>query len=270
MLRYLRENTGNWIIKFFLGIIVIVFVFLGVGSMNASKHNEVATVNEQPITVGEYRDAYRNIVQRLQQQFGQSLNEDMIKAFNVKQQAVNSLVDQKILDLEAEKLKIVVTDEELKKSVLSYKAFQREGVFDMDLYKRVLGQNAMTPETFEAMQRQSIKNNKLQRMILNGINVGDQEAQAWYKFNNTEAAIDYLQILPKTFLDAVPTDKEILAIKNQYESHPDLYHVRTQAKGRVCLKFSPEDHAEKVSVAENPEDVGIFYEPEPGIGILGF
>jgi len=29
MLRYLRENTGNWIIKIFLGIIVIVFVFLG-------------------------------------------------------------------------------------------------------------------------------------------------------------------------------------------------------------------------------------------------
>ncbi|MDQ1269682.1 MAG: peptidyl-prolyl cis-trans isomerase, partial [Thermodesulfobacteriota bacterium] len=42
MLRYLRENTGNWIIKFFLGIIVIVFVFLGVGSMNADKHNKVA------------------------------------------------------------------------------------------------------------------------------------------------------------------------------------------------------------------------------------
>ena len=136
-----------------MGIIVIVFVFLGVGSMKAGKHNQVATVNDQAITLAEYRDAYQRMIQRLQQQFGSSLDDDLIKSLNVKQLAVNSLIDQKILELEAEKLNIIVSDEELKQDLLSIKAFQRDGVFDMDLYKRVLGQNAMTPETFEAMQR---------------------------------------------------------------------------------------------------------------------
>ena len=105
MLRYLRENTGNWIIKFFLGIIVIVFVFLGVGSMNADKHNQVATVNDHTITFSEYRDAYQRMIQRLQQQFGSSLDDNLIKSLNVKQHTVNSLIDQKILEIEAQKLK---------------------------------------------------------------------------------------------------------------------------------------------------------------------
>ena len=59
MLRYLRENTGNWIIKLFLGIIVIVFVFLGVGSFGSKRNDSIATINDEPITIKEYQQAYK-------------------------------------------------------------------------------------------------------------------------------------------------------------------------------------------------------------------
>lgn len=246
MLRYLRENTGNWIIKFFLGIIVIVFVFLGIGSMNADKHNRVATVNDHTITFSEYRDAYQRMIQRLQQQFGSSLDDNLIKSLNVKQHAVNSLIDQKILEIEAQRLKIVVSDEELKQDLLSVKAFQKDGAFDMDLYKRVLGQNAMTPETFEAMQRNTISNIKLQRMVINGIIVGNQEAQAWYSFNNTKASIDYVLIDPVTFSDISAGEEQI---RSQYDDHHDLY--MSEPKRKVAfLVFAPEDFEGQVKIDE--------------------
>ncbi len=246
MLRYLRENTGNWIIKFFLGIIIIVFVFLGVGSMNAGKHNQVATVNDQAITLAEYRDAYQRMIQRLQQQFGTSLDDDLIKSLNVKQHAVNSLIDQKILEIEAQKLKIVVSDEELKQDLLSVKAFQKDGAFDMDLYKRVLGQNAMTPETFEAMQRKTIRNTKLQRMVINGITVGNREAQAWYSFNNIKASINYILIDPGTFSDVTAGEEQIRA---QYDGHHDLYMSEPKRKVEF-LVFAPKDFEDQVKIDE--------------------
>jgi len=246
MLRYLRENTGNWIIKFFLGIIVIVFVFLGVGSMNAGKHNQVATVNDQAITFTEYRDAYQRMIQRIQQQFGTSLDDELIKSLNVKQHAVNSLIDQKILEIEAQKFKIVVSDEELKQDLLSVKAFQKDGVFNMDLYKRVLGQNAMTPETFEAMQRKTIRNTKLQRMVINGITVGNQEAQAWYSFNNIKASINYVLIDPGTFSDVTVGEKQIRA---QYDDHHDLYMSEPKRKVEF-LVFAPNDFEDQVKIDE--------------------
>lgn len=257
MLRYLRENTGNWIIKFFLGIIVIVFVFLGVGSMNADKHNQVATVNDQAITFSEYRDAYQRMIQRLEQQFGTSLDEDLIKSLNVKQYAVNNLIDQKILEIEAQKLKIVVSDEELKQNLLSVKAFQKDGVFNMDLYKRVLGQNAMTPETFEAMQRNTIRNTKLQRMVINGITVGDQEAQAWYSFNNTKVGINYVLIDPVTFSDVFAGEEQI---RSQYDDHHDLY--MSEPKRKVTfLVFAPEDFEGQVKIDET--SIRDFYDQNP-------
>lgn len=247
MLRYLRENTGNWIIKFFLGIIIIVFVFLGVGSMNAGKKNQVATVNDQAITFAEYRDVYQRMIQRLQQQFGNALNDDLINSMNVKQLAVNSLIDQKIQDIEAQKLEIVVSDEELKQNLMSVKAFQKDGVFNMDMYKRVLGQNAMTPETFEAMQRNTIRNTKLQRMVVNGITVGDQEARAWYSFNNTKAGINYITIDPGTFSDVFASEEQIRA---QYDDHHDLYMSEPKRKA-AFLVFAPKDYEAQIEIEES-------------------
>ena len=97
MLRYLRENSGNWIIKIFLGIIVVVFVFLGVGSMNSSRNNSVASVNDVPITMDEYQHAYRNLVEQMRNRFQNNLTEELLKALNVRQQALNSLIEDRLM-----------------------------------------------------------------------------------------------------------------------------------------------------------------------------
>ncbi len=253
MLRYLRENTGNWIIKFFLAIIVVVFVFLGVGSMNASKRTEVASVNDEPITVKEFQQAYQNTVQRMRGQFGNAMNDELLKALNVKQQTVNSLIEQKLIDLEADKLKITVSDEELQDSLLSIKAFQRDGQFNMELYSRILGQNGMTPETFEASQRQSLKESKLRKMVLDSITVTDAEASTWYTFQNTKKTVDYIEVNPDTFTDLAPSAEEV---KKEYEANKDKY--KSQPKRLVqYLKFSPADYAGKAGVTD--DQVSAYY-----------
>jgi peptidyl-prolyl cis-trans isomerase D len=254
MLRYLRENTGNWIIKFFLGIIVLVFVFLGVGSMNASKVTEVATVNDAPITLKEFQQAHKNMVQRMRQQFGDAMNADLLKALNLKQQAVNSLIDQKLMELEADKLEVIVSDQELQDSLLGIKAFQRDGQFDMDLYAMVLGRNGMTPETFEASQRQALKENKLRKMVMDSITVTDAEASTWYTFQNTKKAVNYIEINPDTFTGLEPGAE---AVKKQYQANKDKY--RSKPKRQVAyLRFSPADYAGQVGVTD--EQILAYYE----------
>lgn len=254
MLRYLRENTGNWIIKIFLGIIVIVFVFLGVGSMNASRQSQVATVNDDTISVEEYQTAYRSMVERMRAQFGNALNDELLKALNVKQQALNSLISQRLLDNEAEKLKILVSDNELQETVMGIKAFHKDGAFNMDLYKRVLGLQRMTPEMFEAATRQDIRNAKIRRMVLSGITVSDAEAREWHLFENTKVAVDYIALDPEAVVDVYPTDE---AVEKEYEDNPDRY--RSEPKRKVAyLMFSPADY--KGSVGATDGQVREYYD----------
>ncbi|MFA5902832.1 MAG: SurA N-terminal domain-containing protein [Desulfobacula sp.] len=254
MLSYLRENTGNWIIKIFLGIIVIVFVFLGVGSFGSKKGNSIATVNDEPITIKEYQQTYKSIMDQYRAQFGKELNEDTIKALNIKQQALDILINQKVLLGEADKLRIEVSEKELQDSLISFKAFQRDGVFDMNQYKSVLKREALTPETFEQLQITSLREEKLRSLIQNTITVSDVETVSWYQFLNTKMAVEYIWFNPKKYKGIHPSDEQI---KLHYDENVDKY--KSEPKIKVAyLVFLPDDYKDKVVI--NDTHIKDYYE----------
>ncbi len=246
MLRYLRENTGNWIIKIFLGIIVIVFIFLGVGSFGSKNENTVATINEEPITLKEFQDAYKAVVNQYRARFGQSLNEDLLKALNVKQQALDSLINQKLMKAEADRLNIHVSEKEIQDSLMRITAFQQDGLFSLDRYRSVLSREQLTPEVFEQMQAQTLRQEKLQAIILSTVAVSDQEVRTWYEFINTRMAVDYIEFSPETYTDVNPDEPQM---KAWYDKNKDQYKSETKIKVRY-LTFSPDDHKDAVSITD--------------------
>ncbi|MBC8440317.1 MAG: SurA N-terminal domain-containing protein [Deltaproteobacteria bacterium] len=257
MLRYLRENTGNWIIKIFLGIIVVVFVFLGVGSFGSKRNDSIATINDEPITIKEYQQEYKIIVDQMRARFGKNLNDDLLKALNVKQQAMDSLIERKLILAQADKLEIIVSEKELQESLFSIKAFQKDGIFNLDQYKKVLSLNSLNPEIFEYNQLNSMRQQKVKDLVLSTVNVSDLEARDWYVFKNTKTAVDYLVFDPNDYSDISPDEEQIKTFyaenKDRYKSEPKL--------NAVYLKFSPEDYKDKIMVTD--ARIKDFYEQNP-------
>lgn len=257
MLRYLRENSGNWIIKIFLGIIVVVFVFLGVGSMNSGRDNSVASVNDESISVDEYQDAYRNLVEQMRNRFQDNLTDDLLKALNVQQQALNTLIEQKLVSAQADKLKITVSDQELQDSILRIEAFHMDGRFDMDEYRRVLGLNAMTPEMFEQLQRNALRQQKIQEMVVSSVAVSDIEAQSFFEFHNTAMKVAYIKVDPDEFADMEVTADQIQA---HYDENTDRYQSEPKRKA-IFISYSPEDYRDQVVIT--PEQINTYYDQHP-------
>ena len=246
MLRYLRENTGNWVIKIFLGIIVVVFVFLGVGSFGSKRNDSIATINDEPITIKEFQQEYKLIVDQMRSRFGKNLNDDILKALNVKQQALDSLIERKLILAQADKLEIIVSKKELQENLFSIKAFQKDGIFNLDQYKKVLSLNSLNPEIFEYNQLNSMRQQKVKDLVLSTVNVSDLEARDWYVFKNTKIAVDYLVFDPDDYSDIRPDEEQIKSFyaenKDRYKSEPKL--------NAVYLKFSPEDYKDKIMVTD--------------------
>ncbi len=257
MLAYLRENTGNWIIKIFLGIIVIVFVFLGVGSLGSKTDDTVASIDGEPISIKEFQQSYNQIVEQLKSQFGRNLDPDILKALNVEQQALNAVIDSKLLLKTAEELGIEVSKEELQESLLSFNAFHVDGQFNLDLYRTVLRRNGMTPETFERDQAQNLKIDKVRQMVTSSINVSELEARDWYLHQHTKIAVDYLKFDPRSYIDIEPDDAAISAF---FEENKDRYKSEPKIKA-VYLKFDPRDHLDKAVVSD--EDIFFYFEENP-------
>jgi len=246
MLRYLRENTGNWIIKIFLGIIVIVFVFLGVGSFGSKRNDSIATINDEPITIKEYQQEYKAIVEQMRARFGKNLNDDILKALNVKQQALDSLIEQKLILAQADKLEILVSEKELQENLVSIKAFQKDGIFNIDQYKKVLSLNSLNSEIFEHNQLNAMRQQRVKDLVLSTVNVSDLEARDWYIFKNTKTAVDYLLFDPKDYADIHPDEDQV---KTFYDENKDTYKSEPKINA-VYLKFSPEEYKDKIKVTE--------------------
>ncbi|MBF0234484.1 MAG: SurA N-terminal domain-containing protein, partial [Desulfamplus sp.] len=250
------ENTGSWIIKVILGLIVIVFIFLGMGSMQSNRANSVAMVNETPITMDEYNRSYQNMLEQIRQQFGNNLNDELIKMLQVKKQAMDRLIEERLIADEADRLDIQVSDKELQDSLLEIEAFKKNGIFDLQTYRRVLTANRLIPDTFETMQRQTLRRAKVADLVLNSIKVSDFEAREWYIQNNSEVAVDYVKFDPASY----PITPDDAQIKEYYEKNKGTYQSEPQLKVQY-LVFSPDEYKEKAEVTT--DDIASYFSSNP-------
>ncbi|MBO5491356.1 MAG: SurA N-terminal domain-containing protein, partial [Desulfovibrio sp.] len=130
MLEYIRSNAQSFGVKLAFGVIILVFVFWGVGSLNEGDSvNLVATVNGDAITAREFEMAYRRAEEAVLRQ-NPGLPRDRFKQ-ELGRQVLRGLVEQTLLRQEAARVGLAVTPLELRAAVGQIKAFQNDkGQFD--------------------------------------------------------------------------------------------------------------------------------------------
>ncbi|MFV9644908.1 MAG: SurA N-terminal domain-containing protein [Desulfobacterales bacterium] len=254
MLRLMRDYASSWLIKVILGAIVIVFVFWGVGSFRSQRGGRVAIVNGDSITMEEYKEEYNNLIEQFRQRFGNRLNDEMIQMLQVENQALNRLIDQKLLLQEAVKLNFRVSDDELAAAIREIKAFQTSGVFDERIYRSSLNRYGLTPEQFEVSQKWFMLIEKLRSFLLDNIKVSDGEALEWFKWENASVNIDYILFEPGRYKDINPSAEEN---KTFFVDHKESYKTEPMIKVRF-LCFDPADYRAKAIISD--QKIQDYYE----------
>ena len=61
MLDLIRANAQSWGVKSAFGIIILVFVFWGVGGLTGGPSTVILTVNGEPITIQEFQRKYEQL-----------------------------------------------------------------------------------------------------------------------------------------------------------------------------------------------------------------
>ena len=254
MLNVMRKQAGSWMIKVVLFAIVIVFVFWGVGSFRSREASKVATVNDEIITVVDYRRAYNNLIDQYRQRFGSSLNDGMIEMLQIKKQVIDQLINRTVLLQEAKRLDLRVSDAEVAQSIMSTSIFQNNGTFDNRRYRRILDQVHLTPEEFEADQKNVLLGEKISRIINGGAKVADEEARQWYEWQNASVNVDYVLFEPEQYSDINPLPEEIAAY---FEARKDDYKTDPMVKARYVV-FDPAAYKGEISVDE--EEIIDYYD----------
>lgn len=257
MLSVLRKNAGSWLIKVVLGAIVVVFMFFGVDSVRESQRSRAAVVNGETITVNEHKQASRRLLEQFRQQFGNSLNDELLKSLEIERKALDQLIDQRLLLGEAERLSVRVTDSELSDAIMEVAAFQFGGIFNTRTYHGALSRNRLTPEEFETSQRNAMLINKLRSYITSSAKVSTGEARQFYQWKKASVNVDFVLFSPSRYKEIAPTVDEIA---DYYESHKTSYSTEPMVKVRY-VDFESNAYAPKAKITD--EDINAYYEDNP-------
>ena len=178
MLDFMRKRTRSIGVKLIFGIISLVFIFWGVGgSGDTSPIEDVATVDNRPISARAFQRAYENVKASYQKIYKDKWTPELAQSLNLKDQTLQQLIDTQLMEAEAQQIGLTVTDNEVREAIVDLAAFQAYGEFSSERYRRLLRAFRMTPREFEDDQRTQLLTNKMRDLIISNVQVTDTEVR---------------------------------------------------------------------------------------------
>jgi peptidyl-prolyl cis-trans isomerase D len=255
MLQFIRNKASSWIVKFILALICVVFVFFGWGTYQSGKQNQVAKVNGDVITPAQYKNKYSQLVNSLKQRFGGEMSSEMLEMFQAEKQALNSLIEERLIIQKASDLGIKISDAELADHIFNMDFFYTDGKFDDKKYKEVLAANRLSVEEFESLMRKDLLVQRVTDIVTGAAKVTSKELRQWFNYNNKTVDIKYAAFIPGEYDKSgfEITDKEI---KEYYEENKENYKTKPKVKVSY-IRFSADDFKDHVTVSES--DIKSYY-----------
>jgi peptidyl-prolyl cis-trans isomerase D len=250
VLNFLRKNAAeSKLIKVFLGMIVLVFVFFGVGVFG-SQVEWAAKVNDEVVSKVAYDRAYTNLDRAYRNSLPQGQSPELIRS-----QALEQLVNTEVLVQEARRLGLQVGEDELRESIAAIPEFQVDGRVNKNRYLEVLRAIRMKPADFEETQQRQLLADKVLTLIRAGIHVTDEEVRERFHYEHDRVTLRFLRVRHDDYLNSVSFEETDL------QSYYDQEKESFREPERVRIEYVPfraESFAQEVTPSD--EDVQVYYE----------
>jgi len=251
----MRKHTKGILIKVMVGLIAVVFIFWGVYAIREKPGSKIAYVNGDVITGLEYEAKYREMIDALQKQYKQYWNDTLIKAFQIKQRALDSLIEKRLISQESARIGLGVTDDEVANAIVTYPAFQVNGEFDEGRYRSLLRYNRMEPTDFESAIKLELLGKKIRHFIKSFFPLTDMEIINYYTYQKEKVNIGFVSFNPKNFKGKTEVKQD--EKEAYFKAHKERYRIPEKIK-IAYLVLAPSDFLDKVTIAE--KEISDFYE----------
>lgn len=259
MLERIREGSqGPWAM-IIIGLVVLSFVFAGVGSyLNSSGETVAATVNGEEIGLNELERAYQSQRSRMESQYGESVSalfadEGYMQQF--RRGVLDSLIDEKLVEQKARELGLRVGDDQIRDTIRSMPEFQLGGQFNNDRYLALLRQNGYQPSDFRDFLRTQLTREQLTRAL--GVSDFALPGEARRVFDLQAQTRDARYVV----VDAAPFADEVEISDADIQGYYDANITSFDTEERVSVayvKLSVDDLKGDVTVSD--DDVSAWYE----------
>ena len=223
-------RTNKRVVQIFLALITLPFAFWGVDSYvrNMGAGSDLASVGDSKITMPQFDQAWRAQQERMRQALGANFRPEAMNTPAAKLAVLNSLIDQRLLLLEAAKGRLAAGDDQLRAVIGKIPALQENGQFSLARYQAVLAAQGMSQAQFEGQLRQDLTLQQLIAAIGETSIVGDAVLDRLLHIQAEERQIAESRITPEQFAGQVKVDTE--SVRKYYEENGKRFEVAEQAR----------------------------------------
>ena len=241
MLTSIGKFSKSFFIKLLVGIIILPFVFWGMGDVfRGGSQNVIASVDSKKISAQEFV----KYLQRL------NLNEEQIKNLpntNLIEKILSEYIGKQVMSLEIERLGIIVNDVSLRNIIKNDKSFFKDDKFSRTKYEKFLLTSGVTAPLFEANIVEQEKRRQFLSSISSGTVIPEILIINEFKKENQIKTIRFID-LEKYHSKYRPTEK---SKKELYERNKNVFF--TELKSLKYAEITPE------KISGNEEYGEIFF-----------
>lgn len=249
-------GAKKYIAAVLFGIIILVFIFLGTNTRQPNMGpGYAARVNDQIISVREYRTSLEQMVQFYAQMFGGEFDAEAQKRMRVKSAALEQLISRSAMIQAADRSGFSVTAEEVRDIITSIPAFQQEGKFRREFYDNFLANRRLSAAQFEEDLKRDILFGKVREIFQNGVVPSPFELEKLEKLSQNKYNLEFLKLdassLDKVSKASAEEIKQFLTNAENMKSVEDSFNANKKS-------FEKEEqvHARHILVTIDPSKSG--------------
>ncbi len=254
MLDTLRANSRSILVYVLFGIIIVVFVVsFGPGSRGCTSGGRSASwaakVNDATVTPSEFEQQVQQLTRIYAPQMGSDELQQNFFRTRLRQMAMEQLVERELVQQEASRQGIVVTDEDVSQAIKTLPTFQSEGKFDIDLYKRAVTSNYGSPGRFEERMRRDLAYSKMLALLRGTVKLSDDEVKEAWLAESDRIDLEFARFpVAAARADASASDaqvKDFIAqngprIEAYYKENPARFDRKKRVRARHILVKVPD------------------------------
>jgi peptidyl-prolyl cis-trans isomerase D len=202
VLQSIRDKSQSWLVVAIIVVIILTFALWGVQRIFVSGSSEavVAKVNGTKITQRQLANAYQHSKQQWQQQLGAKFFSQPDLAKQLKQSALESLVNEAVLVNALNKQHFAAAPSQLGQAVASIPAFQENGKFSSARFQQILASMGYTEDQFLQQIKSTMMQNQLRAGIVGTAFALPNEIASASAFASQQRQFSYLIVDAKDFI----------------------------------------------------------------------
>lgn len=167
----MHHMANSWVSKAILAAIAVSFLVSGMyGYLGSSADLSAVKVNGEEISQEQFQQRYNEAYQRISQELGETEFAAVVDSpefiNGLRTRVLTELIDQTLIQQYTKELNLAVSDEAIKRAIVSMPNFLVDGKFNNEAYQLFLRNNNMSSDMFAASLRESMRLEQLQQGLI--------------------------------------------------------------------------------------------------------